>query len=50
MQGHAVQNESPLHKLLARAFTSEEIDRLKRDFGQLKNLARSAYGLAAEVL
>jgi hypothetical protein len=47
---HAVQNESPLHKLLARAFTSEEIDRLKRDLGQVKDLARSVYGLAAEVL
>jgi hypothetical protein len=48
--GHAVHCESLLHKLLARAFTSEEIDRLKRDFGQVKDLARSAYGLAAEVL
>jgi hypothetical protein len=48
--GHAVQCESPLHTLLARAFTSEEIDSLKRDFGQTKDLARSAYGLAAKVL
>jgi hypothetical protein len=48
--GRGVHNESLLHKLLARAFTSEEIDRLKRDFGQVKDLARSAYGLAPEVL
>ena len=50
MLGHAVHGESLLHKLLARAFTSEEIDSFKRDFGQVKDLARSAYGLAAEVL
>ena len=35
---------------MARAYTSEEINSLKRDFGQVKDLARSAYGLAAEVL
>jgi hypothetical protein len=35
---------------LARAYTSEEINSLKRDFGQVKDLARSAYGLVAEVL
>jgi hypothetical protein len=45
-----VHNESPLHKLLARAFTSHEIDGVKRCTGQVKDLARSAYGLAAEVL
>ena len=48
--GRGVHCESLLHKLLARAFTSEEIDRLKRDFGQVRDLARSAYGLALEVL
>jgi hypothetical protein len=47
---HGVQNESLLQKLLARAFFSEDIDSVKRDFGQVKDLARSAYGLEAEVL
>ena len=42
--------ESPHHKLLAGAFTSQAIDSLKRAVGQVKDLARSAYGLAAEVL
>jgi hypothetical protein len=48
--GRAVQNESLMHGLLVRAFTSQEIDSLKQGAGQVKDLARSAYGLAAEVL
>jgi hypothetical protein len=39
-----------LHRLLVRAYASEEIDSLKRGSAQVKEPARSAYGLATDVL
>jgi hypothetical protein len=42
-RGHAVHAESPPSaSLLARAFTAEEIDQVKRNLGQVKDLAHSA--------
>jgi hypothetical protein len=45
-----VQNESLLHKLLARAFTSEDIDSVKRNLGQVRDLTHSATAYQKELL
>jgi hypothetical protein len=45
-----VQRENGAHRLLARTFTADEIDAVKRGLGQVKDLARSALAVAPKVL
>jgi hypothetical protein len=47
---HTVHNETTLCGLFARTFTSEDIDRVKRNLGQVKDLTRSASVYQKELL
>jgi hypothetical protein len=47
---HTVHNETRLWGLFARTFTSEDIDIVKRNLGQIKELARSASAYQRELL
>jgi hypothetical protein len=47
---HTVQNESAAQRLLTRTYTAQELDTIRRTFGQYQSLVQSAVVLAAQVL
>jgi DNA-directed RNA polymerase specialized sigma24 family protein len=47
---HTVHNETRIWETFARTFTSEDIDSVKRNLGQVKDLARPASSFQKELL